>query len=263
MRGINMAYTVKKLAKLSGISVRTLHHYDALGLLKPAYYGDNNYRYYEEEQLLLLQQILFYRELGFQLSEIQKILKSEDFDKIEALKSHRKFLENSINQTKNLVKTVDKTIAHLRGKEIMKDEEFYYGFDSEKQKEHEKYLVDQGIVTKEFIDECNAKVKNWSNKEKNDFIKDIDRIMDALVEALEKDSSTDEDKVQDLMNQHYVWLSRSWNPTKQRYLGLADLYKTPDFRKFYDERHPELLDFMIQAMSVYADSNLKDEDEAE
>ena len=60
-----MPYTVKKLAKLSGISVRALRFYDTIGLLKPAYYGDNNYRYYEEEQILLLQQILFYREIGF------------------------------------------------------------------------------------------------------------------------------------------------------------------------------------------------------
>jgi DNA-binding transcriptional MerR regulator len=68
-----MAYTVNKLAKLSGVSVRTLHFYDEIGLLEPAYYGDNNYRYYEEEQLLMLQQILFFRELGFPLIDIQRI----------------------------------------------------------------------------------------------------------------------------------------------------------------------------------------------
>ena len=55
-----MAYTVQKLALLSGVSIRTLHHYDEIGLLKPAYVGGNGYRYYEEEQLLLLQQILFF-----------------------------------------------------------------------------------------------------------------------------------------------------------------------------------------------------------
>ena len=58
-----MAYTVKELAELSGVSVRTLHFYDEVGLLKPVYVGENSYRYYEREQLLLLQQILFFREL--------------------------------------------------------------------------------------------------------------------------------------------------------------------------------------------------------
>ena len=76
-----MTYTVNQLAKLSGVSVRTLHFYDEIGLLKPAYYGENNYRYYEEEQLLILQQILFFREMGCPLNDIQRILSSNDFDK--------------------------------------------------------------------------------------------------------------------------------------------------------------------------------------
>ena len=85
-----MSYTVKKLARISGVSPRTLRFYDEIGLLKPAFYGDNQYRYYEEEQLLLLQQILFYRELDLPLNDIQGIVHSNDFNKIEALQSHRK-----------------------------------------------------------------------------------------------------------------------------------------------------------------------------
>ncbi len=92
-----MAYTVKKLAKISEISIRTLRFYDEIGLLKPAYYGDNNYRYYEEEQLLMLQQILFDRELGFPLNDIQMIIISDDFNKIDALISHKKILVECLN----------------------------------------------------------------------------------------------------------------------------------------------------------------------
>jgi DNA-binding transcriptional MerR regulator len=72
-----MAYTVKQVAAMSGVSVRTLHYYDEAKLLKPAYYGTNGYRFYEEPQLLKLQQILFYRELGFELKRIQRILAAE------------------------------------------------------------------------------------------------------------------------------------------------------------------------------------------
>lgn len=123
-----MAYTVKKLAKMSGISVRTLRFYDEIGLLKPAYYGDNGYRYYEEEQLLLLQQILFYRELSFSLSDIQRIICSDDFNQIDALISHKQVLARDLDRTKKLIKTVDQTIAHLRGKITMRDEELFAGF---------------------------------------------------------------------------------------------------------------------------------------
>jgi len=251
-----MVYTVNKLAKISGVSVRTLHFYDEIGLLKPAYYGNNNYRYYEEAQLLILQQILFFRELGFQLSDIQRIISSPDFDKVKALESHRKILEKNLDQTKILIETVDKTIARLRGKEAMKDEELYYGFDSEKQKEHEKYLVSEGIVTQAFMDECNEKVKRWSDKEKNAFIQEGERIMKALIAVIEKNEVPSDKEVQSLMRQHYIWLERSWTPTKEKYIGLSELYQTPEFRKFFDKRHPKLLPFFIEAMKIFAEREL-------
>lgn len=251
-----MAYTVKKLAKLSGVSIRTLRFYDEIELLKPAYYGDNNYRYYEEEQLLMLQQILFYRELGFPLIDIQRIINSDDFNKIDALTSHKNVLEQGLDRTQQLINTIDKTIAHLRGKAIMKDEELYYGFDSEKQKEHEKYLVDKGILTQPFLDECNKKIKNWSDKEKNAFIQDIERIMKALILAMENKLLPSSVDVQKLIGEHYVWLERTWTPTKESYIGLIQLYQTPEFRKFYDVRHPKLLEFMVEAMQIFAKNEL-------
>src|SRR3990167_11157036 len=98
-----MAYTVKKIAKISGISIRTLRFYDEIGLLKPAYYGDNNYRYYEDEQLLMLQQILFYRELNFPLNDIQRIISNDDFNKIDSLISHKQVLAQNLDRTKKLI----------------------------------------------------------------------------------------------------------------------------------------------------------------
>lgn len=123
-----MAYTVKKLAKISGISIRCLRFYDEIGLLKPSFYGNNNYRYYEEEQILLLQQILFYRELGFSLNDIRKIISSDDFNKIDALISHKQVLLGSLDRTKQLIKTVEQTILHLRGEISMRNEELFAGF---------------------------------------------------------------------------------------------------------------------------------------
>jgi DNA-binding transcriptional MerR regulator len=123
-----MAYTVKKVAAMSGVSVRTLHFYDETGLLKPAYHGANGYRFYEEPQLLTLQQILFYRELGFELKRIKKMLRRADFQKIAALESHRKILEKNLGRTQTLIETIDKTIKHLKGRKKMKTEEMFAGF---------------------------------------------------------------------------------------------------------------------------------------
>src|SRR5882757_7946808 len=123
-----MAYTVKKVAAMSGVSVRTLHFYDETGLLKPAYLGANGYRFYEEPQLLTLQQILFYRELGFELKQIKRILGRADFEKVAALQSHRKVLQKNLARTRRLIETIDKTIQHLKGKKKMKSEEMFVGF---------------------------------------------------------------------------------------------------------------------------------------
>src|SRR5688572_8214236 len=136
-----MGYTVSKLAKLSGVTARTLHFYDEVGLLKPAYYGENGYRFYEEKQLLILQQILFFRELGFGLKQIQRLLGRRDFDTVAALESHRKVLQTNVKKTKELINTIDKTLAHLKGKKKMKDSELFQGFDQKRQAKHEEELV--------------------------------------------------------------------------------------------------------------------------
>jgi DNA-binding transcriptional MerR regulator/quercetin dioxygenase-like cupin family protein len=123
-----MAYTVKQLAAISGVSVRTLHFYDETGLLKPAYVGANGYRFYEEPELLTLQQILFYRELGFELRQIKQILGRADFAKAAALQSHREVLQASLARTQRLIETINKTVKHLKGAKKMKSAEMFEGF---------------------------------------------------------------------------------------------------------------------------------------
>lgn len=248
-----MSYTVNKLSKISGVSVRTLHFYDEIGLLKPAFYGDNKYRFYEEKQLILLQQILFYRKLDIPLNEIQKIIYSDGFNVIEALTSHKNNLKQGLNHTKEMIKTIDKTIARLRGERTMRDEELFYGFDSEIQKQHEKQLVDRGVVTQEFMDECNQKVKDWSDVKKNNYIKEGEKIMKELIASIENGLKPGDAFVQTIMAKHYRWLELSWTPTKESYLGLTTLYQTPDFRSFFDKMHPKLLDFIVEAMKIYGE----------
>lgn len=249
-----MSYTVNKLAKLSGVSIRTLHFYDEVGLLKPAHTGENNYRYYEQEQLLMLQQILFYRELGFPLNEIKEILSTSDFDKVAALKSHRKTLEQRIDQTHSLIKTIDKTISHIRGKTKMKDEEMYYGFDSETQRQHEKTLVAKGIVTQEFMNECKEKSKKFTKEDEARFMKEGKDINLALIAAIEKKLKPSSPEVQAIMRRHHAWVG--WNPTREKYIGLSQLYQSPEFSRFYTKLHPELLAFIVEAMQIFADKEL-------
>ena len=123
-----MAYSVKQMAEMSGVSVRTLHFYHETGLLMPALCRANGYRVYEEAQVLTLQQILFYRELGFELKQIKQILGQAGFDIVAALQSHRLVLEKNVARTRTLIETIDKTLSHLKGTKKMKTEDMFAGF---------------------------------------------------------------------------------------------------------------------------------------
>lgn len=117
--------TVKQLSKLAGVTPRTLHHYDEIGLLKPTRVGDNGYRYYGDESVLRLQQILFYRELGIPLEDIKKIMARRDFDVMGALHSHKEALQQQVVRLNRLINTVDNTINHLKGNHPMSDKAYF------------------------------------------------------------------------------------------------------------------------------------------
>ena len=126
-------YSVKQLARLAGVSVRTLHLYDEMELLKPSVRTEAGYRLYEEKELLRLQQILFYKELDFPLKDIADILDDPDFDRIRALESHRAALLARKDRIDSLLTTIDKTIQHLKKGDVMlSHEELYEGLPKEK-----------------------------------------------------------------------------------------------------------------------------------
>ena len=101
-----MEYTVQKLARLAGISTRTLRYYDEIGLLKPARINSSGYRIYGQKEVDKLQQILFYRELELSLDAIKEIITSPSFDEVRALKEHREKLLMKRKQLDLLIKNV-------------------------------------------------------------------------------------------------------------------------------------------------------------
>jgi DNA-binding transcriptional MerR regulator len=252
-----MQYTVNKLAKLSGVSARTLRFYDEIDLLKPAFYGDNQYRYYEEEQLLMLQQILFFRELGVPLGDIQKIISSNDFNKIEALNTHKSILQSSLEKTETLIKTIDKTISHIKGKLKMRDAEMYDGFDPVKQQEHEQYMLKMGTLTQKEIDDSWMKVRHWKKSNWEKFKQEGEQLNQDLVKAMGNHLKSTDIEVQALIQRHYSWVKNFWTPTKKTYLGLAQMYLDhSDYRDFYNRYHPNLVEYIVEAMNVYSEREL-------
>src|ERR1051326_554512 len=248
-----MAYTVKQGAALSGVSVRTLHFYDEDGLLKPAYHGANGYRYYEEPQLLILQQILFYRELGFALRDIKRILGAPDFEVIAALRSHRKILEKDLARTGRLIVTIDKTVDHLKGKRKMKTEEFFGGFTAEQQAKHEQYLIDRcGEGMRESIAKSKARVRHWTKADWQKSGAVFNEICRGLAAALERRLPADAPEVLDLIRRHHTWMKQFWTPTRESYLGHSRLIVDSELRKAYEAHHPQLPEYTAAAIAAFA-----------
>jgi len=246
-----MAYTVKEISKLSGVTVRCLHFYEEIGLLKPAYYGSNGYRYYEEEQLLQLQQILLYKEMGLTLGKISKILGKSDFDRLAALYAHGRELRSEKEKICKLIKTVDKTIKHLTGKIKMKDKEFFNGFteikyDLKTASSAEKLVINSARKeAKEKPDEAfHARV----NLEAGEIYRSIASCLDRGLKPGSKE-------VQLLIKKHYAFADRFQIVSKSVYRAMAQLYREkPEFRKQLDFFHPKLADYMSMAMEIFADS---------
>ena len=249
-------YTVRQLADLSGVSVRTLHHYDDVGLLRPERVGDNGYRYYGRDELLRLQQILIHRELGFPLQEIGKLLDRPGFDRIATLLEHRRQLELQARRYDELVATIDNTIAELKGKALMQHADLYKGLSPEKQTEYERWLIDNyGEDMRSHIATSQAAMAATPATELARRTEELAEIEAALAACCRRDVPSDAAEVQPLLARHRAWVAMMWNRPcpAAAYAGLADLYLAhPDFRARYETLQPGFAQYLAAAMRAHS-----------
>ena len=247
-------YSVKQLSKLAGVSVRTLHHYDQIDLFKPAFRSEKGYRFYERNELLLLQQILFYRELGFSLQDIHAIINDTDFDMAEALMNHKKELKSQLSRIKLLLKTVDKTIFELKNKQTMTDQEIYEGFTSQqvetmRQEVKAKWGEKQLLASEERIRKMGK--EGW-----NDLKAKGEEINQLLADLMDLEPS--HIQVQQAVGLHFKQMNAYYEVSKERYLGLADMYvKDERFKVYYEKYREGLALFLKSAITVFCKNGLE------
>nr|WP_166175639.1 MerR family transcriptional regulator [Altererythrobacter segetis] len=249
-------YTVKQLARLSGVSVRTLHHYDEIGLLKPAFTGENRYRYYGREELLRLQDILFHRELGVPLQEIGKLLDLQGRDRAAVLSEHRNWLDQRIKRSRQLLRTIDRTIAELNGEGTMNDKDIYKGFAPEKQAEYEEWLVKRyGGDMRDRIEASKAKLASLSEEGLKARLAEGEAASRALADAFKAGAKPDDPSNDPLLARHHGWIAGMWDRAcpPQAYAGLSDLYlENPDFRAMFEKQREGFAEWLAAAMKAYA-----------
>jgi MerR family transcriptional regulator, thiopeptide resistance regulator len=247
-------FTVKQLSSMAGVTVRTLHHYDEIGLLKPTSIGGNGYRYYEEEALYRLQQILFYRELDVPLSDIKRIMGRRDFDVSTALLAHRSALQGEVERLNRLIRTVDKTIKHIRRKEKMNPKGLFEGFSEEEQDKHAEEAAQNW--NPKTVKESNQKWKGYSPAEKERILGEGKALYADLAFVKSKDAASKE--VQAVVARWHKHLLHFWSPSEEQLLGLAELYNDDlRFRSSYERVAPKLAEFMRDAVKVYAANRQK------
>lgn len=247
-------YTVKQLADLAGVTIRTLHHYDRIGLLKPSSVGGNGYRYYDEPALYRLQQVLFYRELGMPLEEIGRIIARRGFDRLTALRSHRAALESEVKRLRRLIRTIDETTKHLEGKTEMNPKELFAGFSEEEQ---EKLAAEaEQKWDPQTVRDSNRRWKAYSPEEKSRILEQGSAVYTDLARLMPRGdarpASPASPEVQAVIARWHKHLLNFWSPSDQQLLGLADLYNDdPRFRANYEKIAPGLAEFMRKAVKAY------------
>lgn len=241
-------YTVKQLARLAGITSRTLHYYDEVGLFKPSHIGQNGYRYYGAESVLRLQQILLYRELGLTLEAIQTIISDPGFDLLSALEEHRVQLLLRVEEMKRMVITVDDTLLHLKGIKEMSDKQLFEPFNEAQQAEYEKEAM--WMYDPEIVKASNRKWKSYSKEEKQRIGEEGNAAYRAIVAAISLGPGSKE--AQDGVHQWRRHMDYFWTPEPEQLIGLAQLYNDdPRFKANFDKIDPRLAEFMLVAVTEY------------
>ncbi|MFD2671732.1 MerR family transcriptional regulator [Marinicrinis sediminis] len=249
-----MEYTVQKLARIAGVSARTLRYYDEIGMLKPARINASGYRIYGQQQVDMLQQIMFYRELGMSLEQIRDVISAPAFDRRQALLDHRQQLLDRQKQLDALLANVNKSIAAEEGSIHMRDQEKFEGFkrqliaDNERQygeEVREKYGEEQ-------VDQANEQFRNMTAKQYEEATRLEHAIKQTLSEAFQQGDPGGE-QAQQAADLHRQWITMYWGTySAESHAGLAQMYVEDErFTVYYDAEQPGTAAFLKKAIDIY------------
>ncbi|MFF8913034.1 MerR family transcriptional regulator [Streptomyces sp. NPDC015032] len=252
-----MAWPIADVARMSGVTSRTLRHYDEIGLLPPAWIGGNGHRYYEEAGLLRLQQILLMRELGLGLREIQAVLDNQ-VDQVTVLREHHRRLLRERDRLGTLVRTVGRTIAELEeGKDnndmarINRPENLFEGF------EHSSAEPEVRERWPKAWEQTRRAIETMTDEDQERWQREVTAQMIRIAEFMVAGTPVADPAVQAEVDAHHQGICRFWTPNAAAYKGLGQTYvDDPGIRTNYDKIAEGLAVYLRDAMVVYADARL-------
>lgn len=252
-----MSWSIAEVAKMSGVTARTLRHYDDIGLLEPAYVGANGYRYYEQEQLLRLQQILVLRELGLSLAEIGQAVDSEP-DTLAALKRQHDRLLAERNRLAKMADTVARTIAEIEGTTAMtgkihRPENLFEGFD------YKQYDDEARDRWPEEFEQSRRRTATMTPDDVESMQREATAAMIRMAEFMAAGTPVADEAVQAEIDTQYQGMCRMWTPNRDAYKCVGQMYVDDErFKASYEKIAEGLAEYQRDAMVVYADERLGD-----
>lgn len=243
-----MKKTISEMAKLSGVSVRTLHYYDEIGLLAPSeVVSETGYRYYDDKSLEKIQQILFYRELDFPLKEIVQIMNASDYNKEETLFKQRELLKL---KRKRLDKLIGLLNANLKGDITMSFNEFDTTEIDEAKAKYAEEVKERWGNTDAYV-QSQKKTSKYSKEDWKRLNDGMDSLIKQFSECLNENPSSE--KAQELVKSWQQYITDTYyDCTKEILAGLGQMYVADDrFTKNMDKYGEGTAKFISDAIAVY------------
>jgi DNA-binding transcriptional MerR regulator len=244
------SYQVKEVAEMAGVSVRTLHHYDELGLLSPRGRTEAGYRLYAEQDLLRLQQILLGRELGLPLEEIRRSLDDPAFDRRATLRRQRAELEKRAQHTADMLRAVDRALLHLEG-EGMDLEKIFDGFDPAR---YETETEERWGASEAFA-ESKRRTARYTHEDWQRMKAEQAAIYADLAQLLAAGAAGAAPEVRAVAERHRLSIERWFYPCSlEMHQRLATLYEQdPRFAANIDKSGAGLTAFLVAAIRENAE----------
>lgn len=242
-----MAYTIKEISEMAGISSRTLRYYDEIGLLSPSSRTEAEYRIYEEKEVEKLQQILFFKEMGFELKKIKDIIENPQFDSRDALENHRKILELKEKRIQALISLVEKT---LRGERVMSLKEFNLSEMEAFQEKYAKEVEEKWGHSNEYKESA-KRTEKYSKDDWNDINTQYQKTFMKFGRLM--DLSPEDEKVQVLVKEWQNFISKNfYNCTDEILAGLGQMYIYDErFKTNIDKEREGLAEYINKAIEIY------------
>lgn len=254
-----MGWSIQQVAKMSGVTARTLRHYDDIGLLTPARFATNGYRYYERPQILRLQQILLLRELGLDLATIGAVIDAEH-DPVDALRRHHRRLLDERGRLDRLAATVEATIAHLEKGTDMPPEKLFKGFEFS----HEyvagveaSEVERTGNAEQPELAEVKRNIADWTEDDFSEFNQQGAQLERRMLSLLRDGAAVDDPATFAVLDEDLALQRQLWTPQKDSYVALAEsLVEPSEWRTHLDTLDPALAGYLRDAMVAYAHARL-------